>query len=350
MHAELVEFVRQARDKGLDHATIRMILLSSGWKERDIAEAVVGQSLGVAIPMPFDRGSARDTFNHLLSFVMLIAAATGMIWLLFTCIDNYFPDIANPERYDVYRWMSEVRWSMALLLVTFPIYLFMARQIAASFRREPERSWSLIRRWLTYLTLFVAAAILAGDGITLVYYLLEGDLTIAFLLKVIVLAAVVGLIFGYYLFGLRSSPADPKARRLNLSFQAAAIGMFVLSLALAAFVVGSPQAERLRRIDQRRIDDLREIAMTIRSIVKDDKQPIPKTLEEIASRSRGNMVDIRDPETGEPYRFEITGENTFNLCATFSAPRKSRNEVFWNHTAGEQCFLFDLALKEYPFW
>ena len=62
---------------------------------------------------------------------------------------------------------------------------------------------SPIRRWLTYFTLFVAAGFLIGDLTTLVYNVLGGEITIRFSLKVIVVGAIAGTIFGYYLRDLR---------------------------------------------------------------------------------------------------------------------------------------------------
>ena len=60
-----------------------------------------------------------------------------------------------------------------------------------------------MRRWLTYLTLFVAAAVLVGDMITLVNNVLGGELSIRFVLKVLVAAVIAGTIFGFYLHDLR---------------------------------------------------------------------------------------------------------------------------------------------------
>jgi uncharacterized membrane protein YraQ (UPF0718 family) len=62
---------------------------------------------------------------------------------------------------------------------------------------------SPVRRWLTYLTLFLASTALVCDTITLVYHLLGGEITLRFLLKVLVVAAIAGAIFGYYLSDLR---------------------------------------------------------------------------------------------------------------------------------------------------
>ena len=60
-----------------------------------------------------------------------------------------------------------------------------------------------MRRWLTYLTLFLAAIALVSDMITLVYNLLGGELTLRFVLKVVIVGAIAGSIFSYYLLDLR---------------------------------------------------------------------------------------------------------------------------------------------------
>ena len=59
-----------------------------------------------------------------------------------------------------------------------------------------------------YLTLFIAAGCLIGDMTTLVYQLLGGELTVRFMLKVIVVGAIAGTVFGYYLHDLRREEAE----------------------------------------------------------------------------------------------------------------------------------------------
>ena len=60
-----------------------------------------------------------------------------------------------------------------------------------------------MRRWLTYLTLFVAAAVLIGDVANLVYSLLGGELTVRFCLKVLTIGGIAGTAFWFYLSDLR---------------------------------------------------------------------------------------------------------------------------------------------------
>ena len=60
-----------------------------------------------------------------------------------------------------------------------------------------------MRRWLTYLTLAIAGAVLIGDATTLVYNLLDGDVAVRFLLRVLTIGGIAGTAFIYFLSDLR---------------------------------------------------------------------------------------------------------------------------------------------------
>ena len=69
--------------------------------------------------------------------------------------------------------------------------------------RDPIKRASKIRRWLTYMTLFITAGFIIGDLIALVNNLLGGGLTWRFVLKVLTVAIIAGAVFGYYTWDLR---------------------------------------------------------------------------------------------------------------------------------------------------
>lgn len=207
MNKALTDFIAHARKKGMDHATIRMLLLSAGWKEKDIARAMTDESLDMAVPVPPDTGGAREAFLHLVTFAALYTTVISLVVLFFDYVNRLFPDPAL-EPYPSYPGdLSGVRWSMAAIIVTYPVFLWVSRQLLEEIRVHPERAWSAIRRWLTYLTLFLASAALAGDVVTLVYKLLQGELSIRFLLKVAIVIVIAGLTFSYYFLTLRLRPA-----------------------------------------------------------------------------------------------------------------------------------------------
>ena len=50
MNESLIQFVDHAREKGMDHATIRQLLVSAGWKDKDVAEVFCSRDLELPIP------------------------------------------------------------------------------------------------------------------------------------------------------------------------------------------------------------------------------------------------------------------------------------------------------------
>nr|WP_255657210.1 DUF5671 domain-containing protein [Lysobacter lactosilyticus] len=156
----------------------------------------------VPVPRPRASLSAREAFFYLLMFAALYMAAWHLCSLAFDLLNRALPD-ATDQGYLFRTTESSMRWSAASLVIAFPVFLWMARLVARQVTQDPLARLSPVRRWLTYLTLFLAALALVGDMITLVYNLLGGDVTLRFVLKVLVIGAVAGAIFSYYLADLR---------------------------------------------------------------------------------------------------------------------------------------------------
>jgi hypothetical protein len=211
MNEKLSQFVDHSRDKGLDYATIRHVLLSAGWREKDIAEVFCARDLELPIPEPTGVGTARDAFFHLLTFTALFTWATSLILLFITYIDFAFPDPAwRTSYYALEAALSNIRASLAALIVSFPIFLILWHFLLREVRRHPEKAKGAIRRWLGYLSLFVGAVTLSADAITFIFYLFEGQLTVRFLLKVTALFLIAGSLVYYLAFTLRSETETEK--------------------------------------------------------------------------------------------------------------------------------------------
>jgi hypothetical protein len=130
-----------------------------------------------------------------------------------------------------------------------------------------------------------------------------------------------------------------------------AASIVVISAIVWGFVLaGSPATRRLERFDLQRLQDLQTIAREIQSMVeyayperkRELKEPLPRTLDEAVRRARGAKLNPRDPETGEPYRYTVENETTYELCARFTRKRESDFRVFWNHPSGEHCFTINV--------
>ena len=147
------------------------------------------------------KSTPKDVFYHLLSIVTLYMSAISFITLLFQLIGQWFPD---PLDY-AYGADQVIRWSASILIVAFPVYLLMMWLISKDIATDPARRELRVRKWLGYLTLFIAAITAIVDVATLVYNLLGGEFTIRFILKVLVVLAVAAVVFFYYLKELRST-------------------------------------------------------------------------------------------------------------------------------------------------
>lgn len=205
MHEKLSTFIEHARQRGIDHATIFLLLQSHGWKDREIAEACAARELLIPVPVRTDAGSARDAFFHLLAFTALGISASAVIFLFFTYIDLAFPDPAERGTSSLYDFtLSGIRHGLALLIVAWPTFLLVWWFLLREIHRIPEKAKTGVRRWLAYLFLFAGVVTIMGDVIVVINYLVDGDLTVRFLLKVLVLFVIPGALSLYLALVLRS--------------------------------------------------------------------------------------------------------------------------------------------------
>lgn len=297
-----------------------------------------------------EKVSPKDVFIHLLAIVALYASAISFLVLAFKAIGLAFPDpVDGGGSYVVIAARQAIRQAIATLVVMFPLYLFVTRRLNASYVTEPMKLQLRIRKWLVHFTLFVAALVIAGDCVTLIYNFLEGELTVRFFLKVIAVLFVAGSIFWYYLADLKDL-RNAKSTRILASCVVALIGGSIIG---GFFMVGSPTEERLRRADERRVGDLQYIQSELISYWQ-NKQSLPEKLEMLRDDLRGVNVPS-DPETGTPYGFEVKGPESFSLCATFSRADTTTSliegsrmpvkpygpymgESTWQHGEGLHCF------------
>lgn len=205
MNTDLSLFVRESLTRGHSPADLHPVLKQAGWQEDEIQTALgVYATIEFDVPVPKRRPylNAREAFLYLLMFLTLYISAFSFGTLLFQYINRWLPDVL--EQSYMYDGMSEtIRWSTSALLIAFPIFYYVSWVVYRSIKKDPDKRASKIRKWLTYVTLFVAAGVIIGDLITLVFNVLGGELTLRFVLKVLTIGGIAGAIFGYYLWDLR---------------------------------------------------------------------------------------------------------------------------------------------------
>lgn len=206
---ELITFVKDGLARGVSRSDLETALVGAGWKPAE-ARAALGSYADVDFPIPVPRPrrnlSARDAFLYLVLFSSLYIVAVNFGSLLFSFVNWWFPDPAlDPAGPTL---SQAIRWPVSALIAATPVFVFVAMLTGREVREDPVKRASVVRRWLTYLTLFVAAGVIVGDVTALVYSLLGGELTVRFVLKALVVGAIAGTAFGYYLSDVRTSERE----------------------------------------------------------------------------------------------------------------------------------------------
>ena len=110
-----------------------------------------------------------------------------------------------------------------------------------------------------------------------------------------------------------------------------------LSWSTASFRVGPPSEERERRLDERRIEDLRSTALAI-DLHWTRHGSLPPALDRL-SNTPVRDVTLNDPQSREPYEYLVLTASTFQLCGLFGTDWLPPSvDVLWSHPKGHHCF------------
>ncbi len=292
----------------------------------------------------FEKNTPRDFFLHAGAFITLYLGAIALITLLFSVINYSIPDpLAGAYYSDPYS--GPMRFAIASLLVLAPISVYLFFLIQGAARQTPERLSLGVRKWLTYITLFIAGATVVGDIIVLLNSFLGGSLPTAFLLKIATILLVMGAGFGYFILDIRGywlSHAD-NSRYVGVGL----LGFVLASIVGGMTLIGSPMTQRDYRIDNQQVQDLSMISYQVLSYWQTSKM-LPEDL--AALDNPLSQFTLPTAPEGQPaYIYKKTGDLSFELCATFrrESPQEGSYTSYqsgfvegekWNHGIGETCF------------
>ena len=304
----------------------------------------------------------KDFFLWAGAMIALYWSIIAFLTLLFSYVDFAYPDALNYYYSDPYS--GGMRFSIASLVVLFPLFLVFMRLIRNDISKVPAKNDLWVRRWLLVLTIFVATFTVAGDLITLVNYFLGGDITMRFVLKVCVVLLVSAGVLMHFLADLWGYwEKNPNYARM-IGY---ATGLLLLcSIVAGFFIMGTPGQVRLYRFDDQKISDLQNIQYQIISFYQ-QKSKLPLALNDVADPLGGATVPL-DPQSSQPYRYQQTGPLSFELCAVFNVETHANSQYGrtapvmpvaagmgrdlesqpWTHEAGQKCFARTIDPERYP--
>lgn len=290
--------------------------------------------------------TAKQFALQLGSLISLYISLGALINLLFGVIIVRYPDVINGYyEYDAAAY--SIRLTIALLVVFFPTYIVLTRLVNVA-RRAQDASYLGLTKWLIYLSLLVGGAVLLGDAVAVINGFLNGELTIRFILKALVVLVVVGAAFTYYLLDARAYWRGHETR--SKQYALGALLIVLASLILGFIHTETPAQVREMRIDQTQTNDLQVIQGRIEEEYR-ITGILPKTL---SALSAGIPLPTA-PSGRTDYTYKVTDVNQFELCAEFAYPSSKteqmqygqpvyvdmyiKNSNNWVHDAGLWCFI-----------
>lgn len=297
--------------------------------------------------------TAKDFFLYLGVIIGLYVSSISFLILIFQIIDKTFPLAAEyTGNID-----SAIRSSLAALIIFFPAFIYVSHLTNKDLIVNPEKKDMWIRRWMIFLTLFIAGLTIAIDLATLIYRFLGAeDLTTRFFLKVFFVLAVAITVLRSTLFDLKRETFEYTK---NIKIRASIVSLLILvSVIYGIVMIGSPASQRAKMMDEQRISDLSNIQSQIVYTQWQNKAEVPANLEALKDPISGFTLPT-DPETKESYEYTMLSKNSFELCATFKTKTPVASETItkpmypyanenWQHDIGRTCFTRVIDEKLYP--
>lgn len=196
----LVDFMRDGLAHGHRPEELRTAMRAAGWSvaECDAAlRAWSDQGLRLPVPTPRASYSTAEAVTYALLFFALLAVTWNIVALAFWLIEIWLPD-ADAEFSPRYGAARSIRWSVAVLVVVLPVFLWLQHRAERALHADPGQGRSSLRRRFGALTLFLAALVLLGAAVAVVFAALSGDLTAQFLAKAGIVIAVALIVAAWF--------------------------------------------------------------------------------------------------------------------------------------------------------
>jgi hypothetical protein len=300
----------------------------------------------------------KDFFMWVGAMITLYGSVFAFLALMFDYLNYAFPDPLTYYPPDPYQ--GGISYEMSSLIILGAVCLILFRFIHRSIGQDPTRAEVWVRRWALYLTLFLAAATIVGDLITLLDTFFRGDeLTARFLLKVVLVLLVASAGFMHFLADLRGYWEKNTALSVRVSIGVGILG--VLTIVAGFFIIGTPMQARQYLFDSQKVSNLSLIQNEIVNYYQRTGK-LPTSLNVLNDPISGFSVPT--DAQGGMYSYTPLGGSSFNLCASFNADSRGMNTTQsmpmmpgayganvsdnWQHGSGNTCFLRTIDSALYP--
>lgn len=239
-------------------------------------------------------------------FVSLFTSIVALVNIAFAAIDKKFPDIlATDNNYYNYTGpMSEdIRIAVAVIVVAFPVYLFLVWMRARTLKNNPVRASIPAMKYQNYITIFFSIVFIIGTLISVVYSYIGGEISSANGLKALLVIILSIALFFYYYISLKRDYS--KSSSLSTALIVLSLIAVFGSVFYSVSVLGSPAEVRKMRIDDKRLTDLYSIQQQILTYWQQKKTLPTSTQAFTADGFGGGMIIPKDPVSKEPYAYKI---------------------------------------------
>jgi len=255
--------------------------------------------------------SAKYAFFYMLSLVSLgfMAISTGIIVFQIIDINIKDPLVNIPNSF----YHEALRFAISALIISTPIYYLVMRIINKNLESGDLEKDSGVRRWLTYLIMFVASVVVIGYLIGILNTFLSGEITLRFALKGLTAICISAIIFGYYFYDIKRENIKGVKDAVIRIFAISTLVLILISFIGALLSVESPKEARMRKMDDRLENNIYTIKHSIERYYN-NKEELPQNLELLVETDFIYDEDgILDPTTKEEIEYNIKSDKEYDL-------------------------------------
>lgn len=288
--------------------------------------------------------SPKDIFLQLFATAMLYLSIIGTFVATFSLTDWFISSDVDSYPNNVEQLGNMLSFPLAMLTVAFPLFVWSSYMLYKRMKQSKALEDSRARAWLTNLTLFLAAIIIAITAIVVVYSFFDGDLTARTLVKSAVVILVSVLTILWYKGGEEKNTVDGSQKIVGII----GLVLFVAVLVTGVVTMGSPSERRMIREDRELRYDLQNAYYNVESsLYQTEEGTLPESI-----------------NTPEGVTYERTSDTTATLCATFATDYTESDDRYyaeprptmigdkdtgvsitmpeWSHTPGENCYTIEV--------